>query len=126
MIEGRPWEKATAMSIEADRRSSDQTASRRRALLAGKIVFDHGARSLDCTIRDLSETGAKVRLAGPELLPERFYLIEFRHGVAFQARVAWTRPPELGLEFMASHKLDGASSGELAAMRRIWMEHVAR
>jgi len=92
----------------------------------GKIVFDDAARSLDCTIRDISDSGARVRWAGGELLPPEVHLIEVRRGLAFRARVAWARGAELGLTFLETHDLNQASSPALRAMRRIWMEHVAR
>jgi hypothetical protein len=100
---------------------------RRRVLFGGKIVFDQAARSIDCTIRDVSETGAQVRLAGFELLPETVHLIELRRGLAHEAKVAWVRPPHVGLLFLKSHPLAEAAPGsQLELMRRLWLEHVPR
>lgn len=106
----------------AQRRRTD----RPRVLLSGKIVFDQTARSLDCSIRDLTGTGAKVRLSGPELLPARFFLVEVRRGVAHRARIVWSSPPEYGLAFEASHELNEACSPELRAIRRLWLDITAR
>ncbi len=111
----------------ADARKEKRAGPRRRVLFGGKIVFALGARSIDCTIRDLSEAGAQVRLAAFELLPEEVYLIELRRGLAHEARVAWVRPPHLGLQFVRSHLLaEAPPSSEFGAMRRLWLEHVPR
>ena len=36
--------------------------SRRRTLLSGKLVFNHCWGALDCTVRDLSESGAQIHV----------------------------------------------------------------
>jgi hypothetical protein len=101
-------------------------SARHRVLLSGKIVYDAGAITLDCMIRDLSASGAKVRLAGAVALPAELYLIDLKSGVAYEGRVAWRRLPEIGLHFHASHKLSEASDPALAPLKRIWVEHIAR
>ena len=102
-------------------------APRRRSLLSGKLVFDQaGACSLDCVIRDLSETGARIRLGGALPTPAAVHLVDLRHGVAYEARVLWRRGVEIGLAFGAAHPLDQAATPELRAMRRLWVEHLAR
>ena len=119
-------EKTAAAAEEGSTPGDRRRASRQRVLLAGKIVFNHGARSLDCAIRDLSDTGAKVRLAGAELVPGEVYLIEMRRGIAFEARVAWVRGTELGLELLRPNDLKVPTSPDLRTMRRLWIENVAR
>lgn len=99
---------------------------RRRTLLSGKVVFDDGARSIDCTIRDTSETGAKIRLPGPEILPRIVWLIEMRSGMAHQCRVSWRTQLEAGLQFERSHRLDQGAPEELAGLRRLWLEVAPR
>ena len=101
-------------------------ARRQRVLLPGKIVFEQARRTVDCMIRDLSPEGARLRLLGPEMLPDCFYVIDFRQGAAFEAVVEWRRPSELGVKFGRGHRLQDAQSLEMRTMRQIWMEHVAR
>ena len=118
---------ALATAAQYQREPSDgRRARRQRVLLSGKIVFDHGSRSIDCTIRDLSTSGARIRLPAAELLPERFFLIEFRQGFAFDSVIEWRRQSEFGVKFLDAYKLDQATGPEFRAMREIWLEHVAR
>ncbi len=95
---------------------------RHRTLLSGKVVFDEGARSIDCTIRDTSESGAKIRLPGPEILPRTVWLIELRSGMAHLCRISWRTQLEAGLQFERSHRLDQDAPEDLAGLRRLWLE----
>ena len=97
-----------------------------RVLMEGKLTYALGARSIDCTIRDLSDTGARVRLAGAEPMPEQVVLIQMRSGVAFDATVAWSRDRDLGLTFTGSHRLDEDCPPAMAPLRRLWLEHLPR
>jgi len=99
---------------------------RNRVLMEGKLTYALGARSIDCTIRDLSDTGARVRLAGAEPMPEQVVLIQMRSGVAFDATVAWSRDRDLGLTFTGSHRLDEDCPPAMAPLRRLWLEHLPR
>jgi hypothetical protein len=40
-------------------------SSRNRTLLQGRVVFNNRFSLLDCTVRDLSETGAQIAFAHP-------------------------------------------------------------
>ncbi len=106
--------------------SDKRRAARRRVLYSGKLVNDDASSTIDCVIRDLSETGAKVRLAGSTPVPAEVWLIEVREGLAFRCRVAWRASPELGLEFTSSHDLKDAATPELRMLKRIWVENAAR
>jgi hypothetical protein len=109
------------------KKDSRRGGPRQRVLLAGKIVFDNGARSFDCTIRDLTETGAKVKMEGADLLPSTVFLIDMKRGLGIESRVAWIRPPEAGLAFLKSHDLRNPSEDPTTrTMHRLWLERMAR
>jgi hypothetical protein len=52
---------------------------RLRAFKAGRIVFHHGGSTIDCTIRNLSDGGAKLTLEQALLAPDQFEL-QFQDG----------------------------------------------
>jgi len=75
-------------------------APRRRLLKAGKISFGGGA-AFDCTVRNLSETGAALEVISPVGIPERFTLVidaDHRH---FSCRVIWRKGTRIGVHFEA-------------------------
>jgi hypothetical protein len=47
---------------------------RTRAMLRGKIVFNGGYCSMDCTVLDLSPSGARLQLSDWVHVPEHFEL----------------------------------------------------
>jgi hypothetical protein len=75
-------------------------APRRRVLKEGKIVYADGLRVLDCTIRDLSEGGARLLIANTVGLPDSFHLYEKSSGLLYPATVAWRQSNSLGVKFL--------------------------
>src|ERR1019366_8951884 len=75
-----------------------RTLGRKRTLLSAVGVSADGAMTFDCTIRDLSAQGGKIRSNSAQL-PVQFYLINIRDQVAYDATVAWKRNGEVGLKW---------------------------
>lgn len=79
----------------------DQRASpRRRVLKTGQILFNGAALTRDCTVRDMSETGARLKVAHVAGVPDRFILSlgEERREVACEVR--WRTLNQLGVAFV--------------------------
>ena len=85
---------ATEVSM-AEHRSSP----RKRAFLKGTILFNNGASSLDCLIREISETGARLEATGAVTLPEVFTLSIPQKGASQTARIVWRRDELIGVIF---------------------------
>lgn len=79
--------------------------ARQRMLQVGKIAYNEGAISLDCTIRDLSPTGARITIAKGQIIPTKVVLIYPRLQNAYECEIAWIRAPQYGLKFLAVHTL---------------------
>lgn len=75
---------------------------RRRALKGGQISFRERSAAIDCTIRDVSETGARLIVESPIGVPENFDLVQVGATARF-CRVVWRKATQIGIEF-----LDGA------------------
>jgi hypothetical protein len=78
-----------------DRRS----ALRQKSFLQGRIFYNHRRTSVDCLIRDFSDTGAKLKFSESIAVPEVMELYiphkdEFR-----RARVQWRYGGEMGVAF---------------------------
>ena len=78
----------------------DETRSsqRHRTLKGGKIVVNDGFSTFNCTIRNMSETGAKLLVPSVIGIPERFNLA-LDDGRSFACEVAWRTETELGVKF---------------------------
>jgi len=82
---------------------SDKRGSQRRSTLkGGKIVFNAGRSTIDCTVRNLSSTGAKLTVSSVVGIPETFDLMLDGH-TKQPCRVKWRRLKEIGVEFHREH-----------------------
>ncbi|HEX3215829.1 MAG TPA: PilZ domain-containing protein [Aestuariivirgaceae bacterium] len=70
-----------------------------RTLKEGRIIDPQGRTTLDCTIRDMSLTGARVQLVSAINISEHFELLIVREDMIIPARRRWQRGTALGLEF---------------------------
>lgn len=108
----------------SDSGSEKRGTARRRTILAGKI--GNGAFSTSCAIRDITDTGARIKLPSPhQTLPANVLLIDVRQGAAYMADVVWSRPPEFGLHFTARHDMNALPT-EISYLRRIWVDASVR
>ena len=74
-----------------------RTNERRRALKGGKIVLNNGVSVIDCTVRNVSKTGALIGVPTAALVPGEF---ELRWDGNRQRCVAvWRAPDRIGVKF---------------------------
>ncbi|MDH6265149.1 hypothetical protein M2360_000530 [Rhizobium sp. SG_E_25_P2] len=86
------------MAADQEQGENKRRAPRLRALKAGRIVFHHGGSTIDCTIRNLSATGAKIALEQALLAPDVFDL-QFQDGTMRPCTVRWRKLTEIGVSF---------------------------
>lgn len=102
---------------------SFKTLRRRRALLSAVGVSLDGALTIECALRNVSARGGKITLLGAEL-PNRFYLINVKGQVAYDATTAWKRDGEAGLKWNNIISLSQIVEGRFSRLRKILMERV--
>jgi len=100
----------------------ERGANRKRILLSGKVVYGEGNFAHDCTIRNLSETGARITLPKGECVPTRVFLIDKRTATAYEAAVTWIKAPDFGLQFHQVFHLEGQIPDKLQFLKRVWSE----
>jgi hypothetical protein len=72
-----------------------------RSLIRGRIVFNNRYMTLDCTLRDRSETGARLTFSAPVTVPDEFDLEIPLKGRRHRARVMWQTAESCGVRFLA-------------------------
>jgi hypothetical protein len=82
--------------------SDNRHAARRKTLKGGRIVFNGGRSTIDCTVRNLSSHGAKLQVSSVVGVPDTFDLLLDGHSRQ-PCRVAWRSLKELGVEFRSEH-----------------------
>jgi hypothetical protein len=64
-----------------------------------KIIFKGGAAAIDCTVRDISERGARLIVASVVGIPDSFDLAISGAPVR-QCRLIWRKPEQIGVAFI--------------------------
>ena len=76
--------------------------------------------SFDCSIRNISETGAQLRLSDQILIPARFHLIHLRAGCAFEVEVVGISKLDCGVKLV--RKIDFSEGEPLSLhLRALWL-----
>ena len=75
-------------------------ASRVRSFLKGDILFGNGANRAECTVRDISDTGARLAVSGTITFPEIFDLHIPQRQRTDRVRIIWQRGGEIGVLFV--------------------------
>lgn len=86
----------------SDTDSEKRGVQRRSTLKTGKIVFNAGRSTIDCTVRNLSSTGAKLQVNSVVGIPDTFDLMLDGHSKQ-PCRIKWRRLKEIGVEFRREH-----------------------
>lgn len=100
--------------------------ARQRALLSGKFVFEHPSMTVDCTIRDLTEFGARVVVGQGVVVPRRGWLINVRDGSAHESIVVWRAGGLLGVSFHETINVRVAIPAPHGHLHRLWMACAGR
>jgi hypothetical protein len=91
---------AVARTEEDQRR-----APRRRVLKAGIVAYNDRHSTLPCSVRDLSATGARVRVEGSISAPDTFELLIPIDGLEANCQVVWRSDADVGVRFLAAPRV---------------------
>lgn len=92
-----------AMDLAAETTRTEQRLSpRRRVLKSGIATYNNRTAVVRCTIRELSETGARIQADDTRLIPDRFELVNEFDGLVAAVAVVWRRGAEIGVAFLSA------------------------
>jgi len=75
-------------------------SERVRSFLRAQIVFNNRMSTIDCIIKNISPTGAKVALNDTLAVPTEFEIDIPQKGRTHRARLVWRDKESIGVEFM--------------------------
>ena len=114
----------------------DRDASRHNTCFFHAFVYlkDNGT-AVDCIVRDISDTAARLQFPKPQVFPEFLDLHIPIKGQSFYAKVQWRDGDEVGVTFNAAPNLETADmsidrrvdrlEAEIAALRQS-IKHLKR
>lgn len=102
-----------------------RVSPRSRTLLEGHIIYNNRLSRMECTVRDLSETGARIVFAQPVKVPAQFELQIPKRKLVRQAQVMWYDGQNHGVMFVEDeasqpiHKPSASKSqGKVLAIKK--------
>lgn len=79
-------------------RASDRT----RTFLKAVIEFNNGASKLDCVVKNISRSGARIDITDAVALPNEFNLHIPHRGETYRSQMMWREKGATGVRFLAS------------------------
>jgi PilZ domain len=80
-----------------------RVAKRMRVLKSAKLILDD-MRAIDCAVRDISATGAKVLIGSSNNLPDTLKLYMVSDSTIRDIEIAWKRHDMIGVNFTSEAK----------------------
>lgn len=71
---------------------------RQRVLKRGMLTFIGGG-GIDCTVRNISVSGARIDVANPVGIPDQFHLVIETDQFIRRGRPVWSNARQIGIEF---------------------------
>ena len=81
-----------------------RNSNRRRVLKGATAAFNNKFSTLDCQVRNISDTGCRLRSDRPHSFPDTFTLIIQLDGLEMDCQVVWRSSADLGVKFTAPIK----------------------
>jgi hypothetical protein len=79
--------------------NESRVARRQRVLKTGKILMPNNMSVIDCKLRDLSATGARLICEDQAAVPNHFRLVTPADNQQRDVEVKWRRGSEIGVHF---------------------------
>lgn len=114
------------MSTSSAAATQRRYKGRQRTLLAGKLANADATTTIDCVIRNISDTGAMVETTSPHLLSGPLQLLQIKDGVVWDVEIVWRRGNRIGLRLGDRHDLKAGTEAQLKALRAIWSQMALR
>lgn len=87
-------------STPANQQAEERAAPRERTFLPARISFgENGMLSTQCTVTQLSASGARLNVLASTTLPDRFELSIPQRSLARRVRLVWRRGDLAGVQF---------------------------
>ncbi len=77
-------------------------SNRRRVLKRATALFHNKNSIMECQVRDISDTGCRLRVNGSHQFPHAFTLTVELDGLEADCQIVWRKSSDLGVRFTGS------------------------
>ena len=98
---------APSQTVAAAAQAQDgaRKATRRRVLKSGIVAYNDRFSALPCIVRNLSSTGAQLRIDGTLNVPTTFELLVDLDGLEVRCEIVWRKDKEIGVRFTSPPRM---------------------
>ena len=96
-----------------------KVAVRQRTFLKGTLYYDNRRASIECVIRDISETGARLSFEHPVTVPDGVELFIPHKQQTLRARVLRRGPNEIGIAFEVERSAEPRRASDAELQQRV-------
>jgi PilZ domain len=94
-------------------------ATRQRTFLKGTLYFDNRRASIECVVRDISNSGARLTFDHPANVPDNVELFIPNKQQPLRARVQRRAPNEIGIAFEVARSLEPRRASDAELQERV-------
>jgi hypothetical protein len=94
-------------------------AVRQRTFLKGTLYYDNRRASIECVIRDISESGARLTFEHPVVVPDNVELYIPHKQQTLRAYVRRRAPNEVGIAFEVERAQDPRRASDAELQQRV-------
>jgi hypothetical protein len=94
-------------------------ATRQRTFLKGTLYFDNRRASIECVVRDISNSGARLTFDHPANVPDNVELFIPNKQQTLRARVQRRAPNEIGIAFEVARSLEPRRASDAELQERV-------
>ena len=99
--------------------------ARGRVLLSGKVIFNFGQSTIDCTVRRITDEGATIEVESGLGVPDTFQLSVASEGTVQPCKLVWRSEKQIGVKF-TSHQTDEPADLEESSSNLGVTDHALR
>ena len=96
-----------------------QIAVRQKTFLKGTIYYDNRRASIECVIRDISDSGARLTFEHPVVVPDNVELFIPQKQQTLRARVQRRGPNEIGIAFEVERSVEPRRASDIELQKRV-------
>ena len=94
-------------------------ATRQRTFLKGTLYFENRRASIECVVRDISNSGARLTFDHPANVPDNVELFIPNKQQTLRARVQRRAPNEIGIAFEVARSLEPRRASDAELQERV-------
>ena len=89
--------------------------------MSAKIISAQSSSVANCRVRDISDSGASIKVSESDTVPARFFLVLPRMRVGYDCEVVWVAYAQRGVRFLQGYDANVGLPSNMEPWKRQWL-----